>query len=64
MMGHPMSEDNGLDGLPRNSIAAADMLLQLSSKVTRHQPTDFLSKENHAVESIGPQMIEPINSQP
>ncbi|KAK3913464.1 Protein bric-a-brac 2 [Frankliniella fusca] len=64
MMGHPMSEDSsGLDGLPRNSIAAADMLLQLSSKVTHHQPPDFLSKENHAVDSVV-HLAEPINSQP
>lgn len=64
MMGHPMSDDNGLDSLPRNSIAAADMLLQLSSKVTRHAPADFLSKENHVIESVVTQMSEPINAQP
>lgn len=65
MMGHPMSEDSsGLDGLPRNSIAAADMLLQLSSKVTHHQPSDYLSKENHIVESVVSQIAEPVNTQP
>ncbi|XP_034230210.1 protein tramtrack, beta isoform-like isoform X2 [Thrips palmi] len=62
MMGHPMSDDGGLDSLPRNSIAAADMLLQLSSKVTHHQPSDFLSKENHVVESVVTQLAEPINA--
>lgn len=65
MMGHPMSEDSsGLDGLPRNSIAAADMLLQLSSKVTHHQPPDFLSKESHLTKSDVSQIVEPINAQP
>lgn len=57
-----MSDDGGLDSLPRNSIAAADMLLQLSSKVTHHQPSDFLSKENHVVESVVTQLAEPINA--